>query len=140
MQVKNLKCYVPGTHFQIASNPSIIEPRLCPIKVKQGYIDASTSFRLFRYIKSILWADSSILNRFLALIIISSGLTLSPVYMKMWWFSYLDWMALTAHQRTRSPPPPALQYGWKIPILVLPLSFFFKAAFLLQNTYLKLHF
>ena len=100
------------------------------MRVKQGYIDASTRFRFRRKIKLIFCAQSSTLNRLLALSIISSGLTSSPVYMKIWWFLYLDWMALTAHQRTRSPPPPALQYGWKIPIVVLPFSCFFKAAFL----------
>ena len=26
---------------------------------------------------------------------------------------YLSWMALMATHKTRSPPPPALQYGWK---------------------------
>ena len=28
-------------------------------------------------------------------------------------------MALTAHHKTLSPPPPALQYGWKNPTVIL---------------------
>lgn len=36
-------------------------------------------------------------------------------------FSNITCSALTAHHKTRSPPPPALQYGWKMPTL-MPFS------------------
>lgn len=92
----------------------------------------SLAWRLCRPYKWLFWYDFCICLNWNVLVIDLPQTEFDIICI----YSFCN--ARTAHQRTRSPPPPALQYGWKIATwhLLLPslfVAFFFLCSMIFRS-------